>query len=309
MRWKKAGLIFVPNGKYDWSVSHAQLPIAEKISADVVRIYFATRDRKNRSVISFIEVEAGNPANILYVHDQPALGLGQLGCFDDSGVMPACIINRGRKKYLYYTGWNRCSTIPFRTAIGLAVFNDDELVFEREFDGPIIDRSTAEPISCAHPCLLQKNDRWKMWYISHTKWEIIDGKPEAFYTIKYAESSDGINWQLSGTVCIDYDEVSDAIAVPYVWFEADTYKMLYSFRQAVAFRENPEASYRLGYAESADGVHWVRKDEEAGLERSDKGWDSVMIAYANLYKYNSKTYLLYNGNGFGASGIGYAIME
>jgi hypothetical protein len=66
-------------------------------------------------------------------------------------------------------------------------------------------------------------------------------------------------------------------------------------------------SYRLGYAESADGLAWERHDERAGLEPSDEGWDSEMIAYPCVFDRHGERYLFYNGNGYGETGIGYAI--
>jgi hypothetical protein len=85
--------------------------------------------------------------------------------------------------------------------------------------------------------------------------------------------------------------------------------MLYSFRSATDYRKSPEQSYRLGYAESRDGISWTRKDDEVGIERSQDGWDSQMMQYCHIYEYRGKKYLFYNGNEFGKSGIGYAILE
>lgn len=299
----------MPDGRYDWSVSHAQVPKADTISEEAVRIYFGTRDKEIRTVTSFIEVEADNPQHILYVHDRPVLGLGKLGCFDDSGAMPACIVNHDGMKYLYYTGWSRRGTVPYHLSIGLAVSEDGGRSFERLFEGPIIDRSSREPYACAQPCVLKQDNKWRMWYLSFTHWEVIEGKPEPFYHVKYAESSDGIDWTRTGLVCIGYNENTDALANPKVWVEEGRYKMLYAFRKAAGYRTNKEASYRLGYAESEDGIDWVRKDEEVGLDRSEEGWDSEMIAYADLYTHNGDVILLYNGNGFGKSGFGYAVLE
>lgn len=64
--------------------------------------------------------------------------------------------------------------------------------------------------------------------------------------------------------------------------------------------------YRLGYAESKDGVNWIRKDNEIGIDVSADGWDSEMICYPAVVKTNNKTFLFYNGNNNGASGFGYA---
>ena len=70
-----------------------------------------------------------------------------------------------------------------------------------------------------------------------------------------------------------------------------------------------ENSYRIGYAESKDGITWKRLDDKAGIERSKFGWDSEMMSYPNVIKYQDKIYMFYNGNGFGQSGFGYAILE
>ena len=85
--------------------------------------------------------------------------------------------------------------------------------------------------------------------------------------------------------------------------------MLYSYRSSINYREDPLKSYRLGYAESEDGINWIKKNQEIGIERSNSGWDSKMMEYCSVYNYNNKKYLLYNGNGFGESGFGYAILE
>lgn len=68
-------------------------------------------------------------------------------------------------------------------------------------------------------------------------------------------------------------------------------------------------TYRIRYAESDDGIKWIRKDEEVGINVSDKGWDSEMICYPFVFKHNNSHYMLYNGNSYGKSGIGLAVLE
>jgi hypothetical protein len=67
--------------------------------------------------------------------------------------------------------------------------------------------------------------------------------------------------------------------------------------------------YRIGYAESADGLKWERKDREVGIDVSESGWDSEMIAYSSVQKYKDKVYMFYNGNNLGETGFGYAELE
>jgi len=83
--------------------------------------------------------------------------------------------------------------------------------------------------------------------------------------------------------------------------------MWYCYRGSIGYREDPSESYRIGYAESSDGVGWQRHDEAAGIERSESGWDSEMLAYPSIYDHRGSRHLLYNGNGFGVSGIGHAV--
>jgi hypothetical protein len=127
------------------------------------------------------------------------------------------------------------------------------------------------------------------------------------YLIRYAESDDGISWRRTGKVCIDYDATAQAIGRPWVVPIQDRYEMWFSYRGLVDYRTDPQTSYRVGHSESSDGLHWERKPDPAGLERSAHGWDSVMLCYTNVLRINGRLHCFYNGNGFGRSGLGYAV--
>jgi len=309
MKWIKKGLIFKTENNFDWMVSHASIPVADRVNDNVLRIYFSARDEQGRSRPAYIEVEADNPQKIVYMHDKPILPLGKLGTFDDNGIMPSWIVNHNGRKYLYYIGWNPQVTVSYRLSIGLAISEDRGETYRKYSEGPICDRAIDEPYFNTAPCVLVDGDVWRMWYVSCTGWEIINEWPEPFYHVKYAESSDGIHWRKAGRVCIDYDDFTDAIGRPCVFINNGIYKMLYSYRSAKDYRTDPKQSYRLGYAESMDGINWVRKDDEVGIDRSESGWDSEMMEYCSVYEHEGRKYMLYNGNGFGRSGFGYATLD
>lgn len=310
MRWVKKGLIFKVDNDHDWMRTHAQVPTADLIEDNVLRIYFGTRDGNNRTLPTYLEVEANNPQKILYVHDKPILSLGKIGNFDDSGVMPSWLVSQGNKKLFYYIGWNVGSTVPYRIANGLAISEDYGQTFNKISDGPIMDRTIIDPISVSTQCVVIDGDIWKTWYMSFTAWQIVNGVAEPSYHIKYAESKDGISWIAKGDVCIDCKVPDECgIARPCVIKEGGLYKMWHSYRGIDSYRTDRKQSYRIGYAESGDGIHWTRKDEAVGIDISDSGWDSEMIAYPFVYEHKGKKYMLYNGNGFGKSGIGYAMIE
>jgi hypothetical protein len=309
VRWVKKGLIFKVDRQSEWMAHHACVPVADRISDDVLRIYFGPRDTKGRTRTTFIDVEADNPSNVLRVHDRPVLDLGRLGAFDDSGVMPSCLVNHGGRKYLFYIGWSPAVTVPYRNAVGLAVSGDGGLTFERLFEGPIVDRTRDEPFFTASPWAMIEDGVWKLWYASSTGFVVMDGKPEPVYQIRYAESDDGAAWRRGGDPCIPYASEGEANARPCVIKDRGLYRMWYCWRGSRGYRTDRRTSYRLGYAESKDGVRWTRLDGKVGIERSGSGWDSQMMEYPCVYEHRGRKHMLYNGNGFGESGFGWAVLE
>lgn len=299
-RWRKLGVVYRSPGDRYWLRSHAAVPIAEHIDGDLFKIYFSSRDGSNQSYTGYVVVDITRPKNILEQSESPVLSPGTLGAFDDSGAMATWLVAHKDTRFLYYIGWNLGVTVPFRNSIGLAISKNGE-PFRRCFDGPILDRTTVEPYFVASCCVLPGNDKWRMWYLSCTGWSTRDGKPEHHYHIKYAESLDGIAWERRGLVAIDYLDASEyAISRPSVVRDWDRWRMWYSCRGS---------SYRIGYAESQDGVCWARHDSESGIDVSDSGWDSSMIEYPFVFDHEGSRYMLYNGNGFGKSGFGLAILE
>ncbi len=306
MIWEKQRRIFVPDGAVPWMRTHAALPVADLMNETTLRIYFAGRDDDGRSRIGWIDVDSDDPASILRIGSQPLLPLGERGTFDDSGMTPSCIVSDVHRKYFYYIGWNPQVTVSYRLAIGLAISEDGGQTFWRHSTGPLLDRDQNEPFFNTAPCVLRESNRWRMWYVSCTGWHEVNGHPEPEYHVKYAESTDGLSWQRTGIVCVDYDATIQAIGRPWVVYQGDRYVMWFSYRGLDQYRTNRETSYRIGQAESFDGIHWKRSDDPPGLERSDDGWDSSMVAYTNVVQIHGRQYCFYNGNGFGRSGIGYA---
>ncbi len=303
--WQKKSLIYNVNGDFEWNKSHAQVPVVDILS-ETLRIYYATRDIAGRCNVSFIEVEKKNPSNVIYEHQKPLFELGRLGTFDDSGIMPSCIINVGKKKYLYYIGWTTRQTVPYQNAVGLAVSEDNGITFHKIAEGPVITVNHIEPFFSGTSFVLDDNSIYKMWYLSCIGWEVYNNKPEPIYNIKYAESPDGVNWKQTGFVAIELNEDEGGLVSASVVKQNNLFKMWFGKRKKGDYRNNMSNTYRIGYAESIDGKTWIRKDEQAGIDISSDGWDSEMISYPYIINTESRLILFYNGNGFGKSGFGYA---
>lgn len=311
MVWTKKGLIFECQNDNYWNKSHAQVPTAFLVSDCVLRIFYATRDSANRSFISFFDVNPRNPLETLYIHNKPVLKPGCLGAFDDSGVMPSSIVrNKDGSIYLYYTGWNVRTTVPYQNSIGLAVSFDGGMNFERVSVGPVLAQNNIDPFFIGTATVIQNTKFWMCWYASCTGWFDLNGTLEPRYHLKYAQSLDGISWVREGLTSIDYKSTDEGgIVRASVLANLDSFEMWYSYRKIDGYRDNRSRSYRIGYANSNDGISWKRYDHLAGIDVAPQGWDSQMIAYPNVIHNENSTYMFYNGNGFGQSGIGFAIRE
>lgn len=314
MNWKKRGLIYVPDGTKDWSVSHAQVPVADFIEEEnIIRIYFSTRDNQGRSLPDFIEVDADDPKNIITTNNSPVMSLGKIGEFDDCGVMPSWVVNRNNEKWMYYIGWNVRNTIPYHNAIGLAISKDNGKTFHKFSNGPLWDRNYLEPHYSGTSCVIFDKGVWKNWYLSCTEWIKVNDKSEPRYHIKYAESIDGINWNRKAIVAIDYkSDLEGGIVKASVIIEDGIYKMWYSYRLYKDYRTSILSSYRIGYAESMDGIRWERLDKSnyaLDVDPHINSWDGEMVEYPHVINIKGKKIMFYNGNGFGKSGFGYAILD
>jgi hypothetical protein len=311
MSWKRINKIFEPTGDFSWSKSHAQVPVPIYLKElDVLRVFFSTRDLNSRTNTSFVDLSAKDPSKILYVHDKPVMELGEIGAFDDCGVMASCVIKVKNELWMYYIGWNVRNTIPFHNSIGLAVSDDNGLTFKRKFAGPVIDRNHIEPFFAGTIDVKKINNKWFCWYLSCTEWRELNGKMEPRYHIKIATSFDGINWLRKGTIALDYENDNEAgIANASIEKLEDGYKMYYCSRN-FNYRIESRESYKIKCAKSDDGIIWNRINEDGLLPEYDSNsWDSQMTAYPNIVLVDNKKYMFYNGNEFGKNGFGYAIYE
>ncbi|MBT8304445.1 MAG: hypothetical protein KJP09_08240 [Bacteroidia bacterium] len=303
MTWKKLKHIFVAEGHSKWMHSHGSNPVIFPQEGNVQRIYFSCRDKLSRSHIAYVDVDFEDDFKVLNISENPVLEPGSLGLFDDSGVVMGCFQEVNQRTFLYYLGWNLKVTVPWMNSIGLAILNKDTGKFEKNSNAPVLDRSHEDPYSISYPCILFENGLYRMWYGSNLSW----GKDQSDmnHVIKYAESTDAINWNRKNEVIIDLlHENEYAISKPWVIKDEDLYRMWYSYRG-----RGKISSYRIGYAESLDGKKWMRKDDEVGIDVSSKGWDSEMISYPCVFDFNSNRYMLYNGNGYGRAGFGIALLE
>jgi predicted GH43/DUF377 family glycosyl hydrolase len=303
MDWRKLGRVYVPDGEQDWAVSHAFCPTSIQLDEDRIRVYVAFLDRERVGRIGFVDVEAANPLNVLNVSADPVLDIGAPGEFDDNGVTPLSLCTDGDSLRLYYAGWQLGVRVRYFLFLGLAVSSDGGMTFERHSRVPVLERSDAEPLMRTGAHVHDTGGRWRMWYAGGDEWVEDHGKIVPSYPLRYLESGDGLSWGPSGSICLAPNRDQEiGFARPFVVEDGGRLRMWYSIRPV-------GTDYRLGYAESDDGLEWERRDDLVGIDVSDHGWDSEMIGLACLQQTKYGTYLFYNGNNFGETGFGAAVAD
>jgi len=310
-RWEKKGVIFDPTNRFDWMQSYAQVPTVLE-SDNYYRIYFACRPKCDEhgnfvSYMGFVDVDKFDLSNILRISEKPVFPLGNIGAFDEFGIHPTSILRKGKEVYLYYTGWSRGRSVPYETWIGLAISRDAGETFSRFSEGPVLGKSASDPYLANGAVVYQKGDYFHMIYASARKWIQSNGKFEPVYTLKMAESADGISWSVTTDPILPSLSEDECISRPAVYVEENISYLWYGYRRANNFHGGVN-SYRIGFAIKKGKSDYSRLDH-LGIPLSENGWDSEMMSYPSVFKRNNELIMLYNGNTFGKAGFGYTLTK
>jgi len=301
MKWEKLGNLYHPSPIHPKLLTHASNPLPVFLEGDIYRIYYSGRDSANRSSVGFVDVDIMK-RKIIYIHKNPAFEFGPENSFYSHGVSIGNSYNIGRKRYILFMGWRCDPDQHWRGEIGrLQLANDFTLSLEYPF--PIMPLDNTDPTSLSYPWVLEnENNVYQMWYGSTLTWNA--GNGEMLHVIKHAWSDDGHKWIRDAESIPFLVGTAQAFSHPSVIGNSnDGYHMWFSYRSGSGEK------YRIGYAVSENGIRWELKLKEAGIEPSLSGWDSEMIEYPFVFFHKNQCFMLYNGNGYGISGFGLAVLD
>ncbi|OPZ78067.1 MAG: hypothetical protein BWY78_00749 [Alphaproteobacteria bacterium ADurb.Bin438] len=303
MKWVKKGFICSKDTfNISWYKKNTMTPLPYLYNDNILRIYLTMCDADNIGRVGYIDLDIDNPSNILKISENPVLDIGIPGSFDEHGVLPTSLLKEDGKLYLYYSAYQRQVSVPYIILSGLAVSDDNGDTFKRISDAPVLDRKNGELFQRSAIEVMKKDGKYKMWYTSNIGW-INNGKhiaPE--YDLKYLQSDKKDLWLGEPKLSLALKGDEYGLTMPQVFFEDGIYKMYYSVRSI-------SKGYRLGYAESKDGIIFERMDEKMEIDVSKDGFDSEMLCFGKIFKHNNNTYLFYCGNNYGQGGLGFAELE
>lgn len=301
--WKKLGQLYVPKGvgRHPKLVSHAANPLPVHLDGNVYRIFFSGRDERNRSSVGAVDIDLLE-LSVVNEHHSPFFEHGFEGSFFSDGVSIGNCYEAKGVRYMLFMGWQNPVNRHWRGDIGRLIVTS-QLSLELESSEPFMGCDETDPISLSYPWVLSRPSMgYDMWYGSTRSWNA--GNGEMLHVINHAFSNDGHHWHRTGLSVPFKLAVAQAFSRPTVARNAKGgYEMWFSYRSGSGEK------YRIGYAESETGVSWKLANDKAGITVSDFGWDSEMIEYPFVFDHLGSRYMLYNGNGYGKTGFGLAVLN
>lgn len=301
MRWKKLGRLFSPCSNHAKLISHAANPLPLKIKGDQYRIFYSGRDRQNRSSVGYVDLDILT-RKIIHVSGQPAVVHGAPGSFYSDGISIGGAYKVKNQTYVLFMAWQAPAGQHWQGAIGRLHLSPD-LKLSIQEKTPFLSMNEADPLSLSYPFVMNVSENvYYMWYGSTKSWDC--GNGEMLHVLNYAQSSDGIAWERKGLAIPFKIGTAQAFSRPSVLGnDSEGYHMWFSYRG------DSRSTYRIGYAFSKNLESWELKLDAAGIDVSKEGWDSEMIEYPYVFDHRGERYMMYNGNGYGKTGFGMAVLE
>ncbi|HIP14834.1 MAG TPA: hypothetical protein EYG74_05040 [Sulfurimonas autotrophica] len=298
MKWKKLGKVFEFQSISEDLLTHTSNPMAINLENDIFRVFFSGRNKNNKSSVGFVDIDIYTK-EIKQISKKTAFKYGPHDSFYSHGVSIGNIYTIDNKDYILFMGWQIRDDGHWRGDIGrLLLENNDTLTLEPKNAFMVCDDE--DKVSLSYPWVIYDEGIYKMWYGSTNSWS--SQNEEMIHVIKYATSNDGEIWEKHGLAIPFEIGVAQAFSRPTVIKDEDGYHMWFSYRSGDGTK------YRIGYAHSYDGFRWDRK-EDSGIDVSTEGWDSEMICYPFVFVHKGEKYMLYNGNDYGKTGFGLAVLE
>jgi|GEM_PF-2184328 len=291
--WRKLGRVLEASGG-PLSRTHVMLP-TPFVMGDRVRVFYASCDAEMRGRIFFADFAPEPPFALLSISPEPVFDVGPPGAFDCDGVNPSQALLVDGRLALLYIGWRRGpAEAPYTLIAGLAVSDDEGRSFQR-WKAPLLAPCPGERLFRTAPFVARDGDGWRMLYIGGDRFVAGEGgRALPVYSLMELKSPDLIAWGGTGRQLMAPD-----IAAGEVGFGRPV--VTPQGRLMVSLRT------RAGYAlaeTSMDFAPGTRPSLTPVIPPPFEPWESAMTCFGAPCVVGANELLFYNGDGYGASGLG-----
>ncbi|MBI5573744.1 MAG: right-handed parallel beta-helix repeat-containing protein [Elusimicrobia bacterium] len=203
-------------------------------------------------------------------------------------VYPGCVLKVATTYFMYYHG-DDANLDPNRY-IGVST-STNLYNWSPHYNNPVLSTGLAgSPDSqmATNPSVIYKDSQFIMWYIGYNG---------SVNSVCRSTSTDGYNWEkYSGNPVLSPNGEEVNIEDVSVIFDTATakYRMLYD-----------KADNNIRYAESTDGINWVKKSNNPVLVGGPSAWDAQRSVMANFLKDATTGYVMWYW-GYPNEDIGFA---
>lgn len=273
-----------------------------RLNENTIRMYFG-RNSKNGGLFYF-DVDPANPAVLKSEPVGPLVAPGPDGAYDDEWLIcPEPVKITEAHWRMYYAAKKQGAFFGGAWSLACADSYDGGKTWTKYAGNPIltVTQNNWESGAVGFPSVEHDKTGWRLWYLG------TDQNDNALKQIGYATSEDGLNWRRHAdnpVLPVDPDNhwEKQAIAVARVIRDGRLYRAWYA-----SYPQND--TYAVGFAESADGIHWTRSPHNPVMKPDGKGWDGGMKAYPGVVRMGDRYFMWYSGNGYGSAGIGLATAD
>jgi len=237
--------------------------------------------------------------------------------YNAGGPVIPYVLPRSDGPWLLYAGTvgrprNDLLVPNFNWWTGLALSEDAGLTWRWHTTQPLIPgRRPYDRAGTGTVCVLRESAGYRMWYTA-CRGIVHDGeRSRAWVGLGYAESADGIAWhEPRGEWLIAPRQ--NAVQ-PFEWWIAKPEIVVTEHDGRRTYRLWVSAAgrnYRIRSLTSPDGLNWSWEPEDRSHPEGDVGaageFDDTQRSYNTVIREGDRYHQWFNGNGYGASGVGYA---
>ena len=298
IRWKKHGRIFHIGlkKKNSFSYSHTSNPVPVKIKNDIYRIFYASRNKDNKSSIFSFDFDL-KKLKIIKFSNKPVIKFNPNSYFSH-GVTPGQIFKYKNTNYMLCMCWQIPQNQHWRGDIGIFRFNKkmNKLQANKKI---FLDAKKLNEISLSYPAIIKKKSILDIFYGSTVEWE--SDKRDMIHIIKFLRYNLKSKKIFCKKIAIhNKKNICEAMSRPTILDYKNILNLWFSYRNG-----KKNSKYKIGYA-FFKNKKWKLDLNKNIIKKSKLGFDSEMVEYPYVFKHKKKLYMLYNGNSYGASGIGLA---
>ena len=275
------------------ALNYASNPLIIKVSEELSRLFFNSRDENNRSSIYSIDL-LGEDFIIISESIRLQHAFGNSSSFYSHGISLGNTFELGKKNYISVMGWKINPGEHWSGRIG-KVEVDSKGNLMRMDEKVWFDLDEEDPISLSYPAIYQEGTSLSMWYGSTVTWD--SGNGEMLHILKEKRSKDGTNFISSNSVIPFKMDQAQAFSRPSIVKYNNRNLMAYSYRGS-------NDKYKIGFVWLDDFSTATQVGGIPAFLPSREYWENEMVEYPSLFVRNKKLFMLYNGNDYGKTGIG-----